>query len=239
MQAGVEAGLTRRRRVRLGTTAASEQEAIMGQLQVKIIPVTPFEQNCALIFDAETLQGAVIDPGGDVPRIMAAIAETKVTVNDIVLTHGHLDHAGGAAPLARALGVKVTGPDRRDQFLLDGLPEAGRNFGLNLAAVTPDRYLEEGDTIAIAGVEFSVLHCPGHTPGHVVFINQAQKFGIFGDVLFRNSVGRTDFAYGDTNQLITAIKTKLLPLPDDFAFICGHGVASTIGAERRSNPFIR
>ncbi len=211
----------------------------MSQFKVAIIPVTPFEQNCALIWDTETAKGAVIDPGGDVPRILAAIAENKVTVAAIYLTHGHLDHAGGAAELAKALGVKVTGPDQRDKFLLDTLPETGRNFGLQMAAVTPDAWLTEGESVNIAGLDFEVVHCPGHTPGHVVFINRAVKFGIFGDVLFRNSVGRTDFGYGDTEQLITAIKTKLMVLPDDFGFICGHGVASSIGAERRSNPFIR
>jgi glyoxylase-like metal-dependent hydrolase (beta-lactamase superfamily II) len=211
----------------------------LSQFKVAIIPVTPFEQNCALIWDTETGKGAVIDPGGDVPRILAAIAENKVTVAAIYLTHGHLDHAGGATELAKALGVKITGPDKRDKFLLDTLPEAGRNFGLQMVAVTPDVWLTEGETVNIAGLDFEVLHCPGHTPGHVVFINRAVKFGIFGDVLFRNSVGRTDFGYGDTDQLITAIKTKLMVLPDDFGFICGHGVASSIGAERRSNPFIR
>jgi glyoxylase-like metal-dependent hydrolase (beta-lactamase superfamily II) len=211
----------------------------LSQFKVAIVPVTPFEQNCALIWDTETGKGAVIDPGGDVPRILAAIAENKVTVAAIYLTHGHLDHAGGATELAKALGVKITGPDKRDKFLLDTLPEAGRNFGLQMVAVTPDVWLTEGETVNIAGLDFEVLHCPGHTPGHVVFINRAVKFGIFGDVLFRNSVGRTDFGYGDTDQLITAIKTKLMVLPDDFGFICGHGVASSIGAERRSNPFIR
>ncbi len=211
----------------------------MGQLQVKLIPVTPFEQNCALIWDSETKTAAVIDPGGDVPKLLAAITEHGVVVNAIYLTHGHLDHAGGATALAKALAVPITGPDHRDKFLLDTLPEAGRNFGIPMDAVTPDRWLAEGETVEIGGAAFEVLHCPGHTPGHVVFINREKKFGIFGDVLFRNSVGRTDFGYGDHDQLITAIKDKLLPLPDDFAFICGHGVASTIGAERRSNPFIR
>jgi len=211
----------------------------MGQLQVKIIPVTPFEQNCALIFDADTKKGVVIDPGGDIPRIIAAITESGAIVESILLTHGHLDHAGGATDLAKALAVPIIGPDERDKFLLDALPEAGRKFGLQMAAVTPDSWLTEGQTVTIGGTEFEVLHCPGHTPGSVVFINRGAKFGIFGDVLFRNSIGRTDFEYGDHDQLITAIKTKLLPLPDDFTFICGHGVASTIGAERRSNPFIR
>ncbi len=212
----------------------------MNQLNVKLIPVTPFRQNCALIWDGATGKGAVIDPGGDVPLIEAAIAEAGVTVEDIFLTHGHLDHAGGAAALAAALGVKVTGPDRRDAFLLEGIPEQGAKFGIpDMQSVTPDRWLSEGDTIHIGGQGFGVLHCPGHTPGHVVFLNQAGGFGILGDVLFRNSVGRTDFPYGDTEALIGAIKSKLMVLPDDFAFICGHGAPSSIGAERRQNPFIQ
>jgi glyoxylase-like metal-dependent hydrolase (beta-lactamase superfamily II) len=208
-------------------------------MNIEIIPVTPFQQNCALIFDPETGKGAVIDPGGDVDKILAAAKAAKVTIEAIYLTHGHLDHAAGAPELAKFLGVKVIGPDKADKFLLDSLPQQGAMFGVqNLTAVTPDQWLTEGDSITIAGKPFEVLHCPGHTPGHVVFINRAENFGILGDVLFRNSVGRTDFPYGNHAQLIAAIQQKLLPLPDDFQFICGHGAASTIGAERRSNPFI-
>jgi len=211
----------------------------MQNLSVEIIPVTPFAQNCALIWNPETMQGAVIDPGGDVPKILAAITAHKVDVQSIYLTHGHLDHAGGAAELAAALHVPLVGPDERDKPLLDAMAEQGRYFGLDLNAVSPDRWLTEGETIDIGGTAFSVLFCPGHTPGHVVFVNEEGKFGIFGDVLFRSSIGRTDFPYGDHAALIAAIKTKLLILPDDFAFICGHGPESTIGAERRANPFIR
>jgi hydroxyacylglutathione hydrolase len=208
-------------------------------LQVTIIPVTPFGQNCALIWDSETLRGTVVDPGGDVPQILAAIAQANVTVEGIFLTHGHIDHAGGATELAASLSVEITGPGIEDKFLLDGLETQGKQYGFAARNCVPDRWLKEGDVIRLGGAEFAVLHCPGHTPGHMVFVNHAANFGVFGDVLFRNSVGRTDFAYGDTEALLASIKTKLLPLPDAFAFICGHGVASTIGAERRSNPFIR
>jgi hydroxyacylglutathione hydrolase len=208
-------------------------------MQVQIIQVTPFQQNCALIWDEATKKAVVIDPGGDVPAILSAIAASGVTVENIYLTHGHLDHAGGAAALAEALAAPVIGPDPRDKFLLDGMEAQARQFGMrDVRAVTPTRWLSEGETIDIAGQSFAVLHCPGHTPGHVVFVNHAQNFGIFGDVLFQNSVGRTDFPYGDTAALISAITTKLMILPDDFAFICGHGPASTIGAERNSNPFL-
>ena len=208
-------------------------------LQVTIIPVTPFQQNCALIWDTETLRGTVVDPGGDVPRILEAIAQAGVTVEEIVLTHGHIDHAAGASELAERLGVQIAGPGIEDKFLLDGLEAQGQQYGFAARNCVPDRWLKEGDVIRLGGAEFAVLHCPGHTPGHLVFVNHAANFGVFGDVLFRNSVGRTDFAYGDGEALIANIKTKLLPLPDDFAFICGHGAASTIGAEKRSNPFLK
>ncbi|MDE8348244.1 MAG: MBL fold metallo-hydrolase [Acidocella sp.] len=211
----------------------------MGELKVKLIPVTPFEQNCALIWNAETLKGAVIDPGGDIEKITQAIKSAGVTVEAIYLTHGHLDHAAGANELAAVLGMPIIGPHTADKFLLDSLPEQAIRFGVHgLKAVKPDQWLNEGDTIAIGGENFEVLHCPGHTPGHVVFVNRTLNFGIFGDVLFRNSVGRTDFEYGNHADLIIAITTKIMVLPDDFGFICGHGASSTIGAERKSNPFI-
>jgi glyoxylase-like metal-dependent hydrolase (beta-lactamase superfamily II) len=208
-------------------------------MQVAIVPVTPFQQNCALVWDEESKAGAVVDPGGDVAIILAAIAQTGMRAEGIFLTHGHLDHAGGAAELAAKLGVPVTGPGIEDKFLLDTLAESCRNYGFAGENCTPDSWLQEGDTVTMGGGVFEVLHCPGHTPGHVVFVNHAENFGIFGDVLFRNSVGRTDFPYGDTAALMHAIKTKLLVLPDDFAFVCGHGPASSIGEEKRCNPFLR
>jgi glyoxylase-like metal-dependent hydrolase (beta-lactamase superfamily II) len=202
-----------------------------------ILPVTPFQQNCTLIWDDETKEGVVVDPGGDADRIQEAIQQAGITIRRILLTHGHLDHAGAATELAEALSVPIEGPHRADAFLLDSLPDQGAKYGMACRAVTPDRWLEEGDTVEIAGQEFAVLHCPGHTPGHLVFVNTALGFALVGDVLFQGSVGRTDFPYGDTAALIGAIRTKLFPLGDDIQFICGHGPGSTFGAERRSNPY--
>lgn len=212
-----------------------------------IVPVTAFQQNCAILHEEASGQATVIDPGGDVERILETIADLGVTVQNILLTHGHLDHAGGAAALQRALRetrpglpVPLIGPDERDIFLLEGIARQAAAFGLQgMENATPERFLTDGETVEIAGAPFEVLHCPGHTPGHVVFINREMEFGVFGDVLFQGSVGRTDFPYGSHQQLIDAIARKLLPLDDDFAFICGHGPGSTIGAERRSNPFLR
>ena len=216
----------------------------MANLRVGVVTVTPFSQNCTLLWDDDTKEAVVIDPGGEVPKILAAIDAQKLNVRALWLTHGHLDHAGGAMELRDLLAargaVEIVGPDRRDTMLLEGLQRQGEMFGMRgLRNVTPDRWLIEGEQVAVGPHVFDVLHCPGHTPGHVVFINRALKFGQLGDVLFQGSVGRTDFPYGDHEALIDAIKTKLLPLGDDFSFICGHGPNSTIGAERRHNPFIQ
>jgi len=209
-------------------------------LKAAIVPVTPFMQNCTLLWDETSLSGAVVDPGGDVRRIQAGIAKAGLTVDKIILTHGHIDHAGGAMELKETLGgVPIEGPHRADDFLLEGLEEQGLEFGMDgVRNVTPDRWLAEGDTVTIAGHAFSVLHCPGHSRGSVVLVNAAQRFMLVGDVLFKGSIGRTDFAYGDHAALIEGIKTKLLPLGDDYSFICGHGPMSTIGEERQSNPFL-
>jgi glyoxylase-like metal-dependent hydrolase (beta-lactamase superfamily II) len=205
-----------------------------------VIPVTPFQQNCALLWDDASKQAIVVDPGGDVDRILAETAQAGVSVERIWLTHGHLDHAGGAAELKEKLGgIPIEGPDQRDEFLLQGLEEQGRSYGFAMRNVTPDRWLREGDSVAFGEHRFDVLHCPGHTPGHVVFVNHAAHFALVGDVLFQGSVGRTDFPYGDHAALISAITEKLLPLGDDFSFLCGHGPGSTLGEERRSNPFLR
>jgi hydroxyacylglutathione hydrolase len=212
----------------------------MGKLKGAVIPVTEFQQNCAVLWDDDTKQAVVVDPGGDVDRILAAIQQTGVTVERIWLTHGHLDHAGGAEQLREHLNsVPIEGPDRRDEFLLQGLEQQGRQYGLVMRNVAPDRWLAEGDTVSLGPHRFNVLHCPGHTPGHVVYVNHAARFAILGDVLFQGSIGRTDFPYGDHTALIEAIVTKLLPLGDDVAFLCGHGPGSTIGAERVGNPFLR
>ncbi len=216
-------------------------------LSVTLVPVTAFQQNCAILHDPESRRGAVIDPGGDVPLILAAIEKLDVTIESILLTHGHLDHAGGASALARALmavlpgqSVPILGPEARDRFLLEGIARQATAFGLaGMEDVTPDRFLAEGDEVRIADVPFAVLHCPGHTPGHIVFVDHANRFAVLGDVLFQGSIGRTDFPYGDHQQLLAAIAGKILPLGDDMRFICGHGPASSIGAERRHNPFLR
>lgn len=208
-------------------------------LRAAIVPVTPFQQNCAIVWCTRTMKSAVIDPGGDVARIRQGITETGVDPQVILLTHGHIDHAGGAAELAEALGVEIVGPHRDDQWLLDDLAVSGAEYGIRARPCSPDHWLDEGDSVTVGEVSFEVLRCPGHTPGHIVFINRELKFGIFGDVLFRGSIGRTDFPRGDHEALIAGIRTKLLPLGDDFFFLCGHGPASTIGNERSSNPFLR
>lgn len=209
-------------------------------LRVAIIPVTPLQQNCALVWCTRTNKAAVIDPGGDVPTILKAIEETNVEVEKIILTHGHIDHAGGAAELDEALGVGIEGPHREDQWLMDSLATVGPDYGCPDARnCTTGRWLDEGDEITIGELTFDVLHCPGHTPGHVAFINKTINFGILGDVLFQGSIGRTDFPRGDHDALINAIKTKILTLDDNFFFICGHGPASSVGHERDNNPFLK
>lgn len=216
------------------TTAQAENKG----LKAAIIPVTPFQQNCTLLWDGESMAGAVVDPGGDLDQIEKAIEEIGVKVEKIVLTHGHIDHAGGAEDLRKTLGVQIEGPHLADRFLLDNLAKQGEAYGFPAKAVTPDRWLDEGETITIGGHSFDVLHCPGHSPGSVVFVNQPQRIIMMGDVLFQGSIGRTDFPYGDHDALINAIKTKLLTLGDEFAFIPGHGPVSSIGNERKSNPFL-
>jgi glyoxylase-like metal-dependent hydrolase (beta-lactamase superfamily II) len=218
----------------------------MPELKAAVVTVTPFQQNCTLLWQEPDKRALVIDPGGEVARILASIEKLSLAPERILLTHGHIDHAGGAAELKEALDaeadapVPIEGPDARDRFLLEGLEVQAARFGMTgIRNVVPDRWLAEGDEIALGSERFAVLHCPGHTPGHLVFVNRPRRFAQVGDVIFRGSVGRTDFPYGDHAALIGAIREKLLPLGDDFSFICGHGPGSTLGAERRTNPFLR
>jgi glyoxylase-like metal-dependent hydrolase (beta-lactamase superfamily II) len=212
----------------------------MAPPKIMVIPVTPFQQNCSLIWNEDTRIGAVCDPGGDVPTILQAIKQAGVTVEKILLTHGHIDHAGGAAELKEALSVPIEGPHREDLFLLEALPQSGAKYGMEgVRPVVPDRWLAEGDTVTVGAQSFAILECPGHTPGSVVFYNAANRFCLMGDVLFQGSVGRTDLPRGSHQTLIASIRNKLLPLGDDVAFLPGHGQASTIGEERLNNPFLQ
>ena len=211
----------------------------MPDVRAAIIPVTPFQQNCTLLWCEKTKKAAVVDPGGDLDRIREAIAQSGVSVEKIILTHGHIDHAGGAADLREDLGVQIEGPHQADDFLLQRLAEQGQAYGFPARAVTPDRWLNEGETVTVGDLTLDVLHCPGHSPGSVVLVSKDQRFALVGDVLFQGSVGRTDLPGGDGKALIRSIKDKLLPLGDDITFICGHGPMSTIGQERQSNPFLQ
>ena len=213
----------------------------MGKLNIAIVPVTEFQQNCTLMWNEDDFRGVVIDPGGDVQQIEAAIAETGMHVETILLTHGHLDHVGGAAELKERLNVDIVGPHLDDKELCEGVERIASMYGLagQFNNVTPDKWLKEGDTVSIGGTEFEVYHCPGHSPGHVIFYSPELKFAHVGDVLFHRSIGRTDLPGGNHDQLIGSIKNKLLPLGDEVGFVCGHGPGSTLGDERANNPFLQ
>jgi glyoxylase-like metal-dependent hydrolase (beta-lactamase superfamily II) len=210
----------------------------MTQLKAFIIPVTPFQQNCSLVYDEARKVGAIVDPGGDVAMILQAIRESGVTIEKILLTHGHIDHAGGAAELKETLGVPIEGPHPEDKFLLDDLAQSGAKYGMAARPVTPDRWLKEGDNVTVGDLTFAVYEAPGHTPGSVVFFNDANRFALVGDVLFQGSVGRTDFPRGDHATLIRSIKEKLYPLGDDVICLPGHGQPCQIGQERQTNSFL-
>lgn len=208
-------------------------------MRAAIIPVTPFEQNCSLLWCEDTRRGVVVDPGGDVEAILEAIREEEVTVERILLTHAHIDHAGGAAELASRLGVPVEGPHEGDRSWIEGLPQQAKMFGFPPAKpFLPSRWLQQGDSVPVGNTTLDVFHCPGHTPGHVVFFSARDRLAIVGDVLFQNSIGRTDFPGGNHAQLVRSIRETLFPLGDDVAFIPGHGPMSTFGDERRHNPFV-
>ena len=207
-------------------------------LKAAMIPVTPLAQNCSLIWCTQTNQAAVVDPGGDLPKIHAAIAKAGVTVEKILITHGHIDHCGEAGALARALGVPIEGPHEADRFWIARLAEDGRAWGLAGESFEPDRWLDEGDVVRVGALELAVYHCPGHTPGHVVFHHAPSRLALVGDVLFEGSIGRTDFPLSDHAALIESIVTKLWPLGDDTVFIPGHGRPSRFGIERQTNGFV-
>jgi hydroxyacylglutathione hydrolase len=203
-------------------------------------PVTPFAQNCSVVYDDQTKQAAIIDPGGELDRLLAAIDGQGLKLEQIWLTHAHIDHAGGTAELAKRLNLPIIGPHPADQFWIDGLPQQGAMFGFPPSeAFTPTRWLHDGDTVELAGHVLHVRHCPGHTPGHVVFHSREMGRAFVGDVLFAGSIGRTDFPHGDHATLIASITQRLWPMGDDTVFIPGHGPESTFGEERRSNPYVR
>jgi glyoxylase-like metal-dependent hydrolase (beta-lactamase superfamily II) len=214
-------------------------EQAVPPIRALIAPVTPLQQNCTIVWCARTLKAAVIDPGGEVDRLLAALDSQGLTLEKIWITHGHMDHAGGTAALKDATGAPIEGPHPEDQFWIDRIADSGKRFGMPEArCFTPDRWLDDGDTVTLGETEFEVFHCPGHTPGHVVFFHRAARFAQVGDVLFQGSVGRSDFPRGDHNQLVASITGKLWPLGDDVRFVPGHGPMSSFGAERQFNPFV-
>lgn len=208
-------------------------------LAAVIIPVTPFQQNCSVIWCAETREGAVIDPGGDTGKIIAAVGDNGVQLTKILLTHAHIDHAGATAEIAKMFGLPIEGPHEGDRYWIDRLPEQARMFGLQaVPKFEPGRWLHQGDTVQVGPETLEVYHCPGHTPGHVIFFSRSGRMAFVGDVLFAGSVGRTDFPGGDYATLIRSIRDNLWPLGDDVTFVPGHGPTSTFGEERKTNPFV-
>jgi glyoxylase-like metal-dependent hydrolase (beta-lactamase superfamily II) len=208
-------------------------------MKFAILPVTPYQQNCSLIWCETTLRAALVDPGGDVEALLAAVKKSGVTLEKLLLTHGHLDHVGGALELSRRLDLPIVGPHRDDAFLLDNLPAQAEMFGFPPAtSFLPSQWLKEGDSVSVGNLALRVIHCPGHTPGHVVLYEPKSRHAFVGDVLFKGSIGRTDFPRGNYDDLIASIRDKLFPLGDDVAFVPGHGPMSTFGFERRHNPFV-
>lgn len=211
----------------------------MSKLEYRILPVTPFQQNCTLVWDADTGKGAFVDAGGDIDQLMALAEQQGVEIEKLLVTHGHLDHVGAVGEMAEKLGVPIEGPHKDDAFWIDALEEQGQRFGFPASkGFTPDRWLEHGDSVTVGGLEFDVLHCPGHTPGHVVFHHKESAWAQVGDVLFQGSIGRSDFPRGNHDDLVNSIRGRLFPLGDDVKFVPGHGPMSTFGQERLTNPFV-
>jgi len=208
-------------------------------LQYQIVPVTAFEQNCSVLWCDQSKEAAVVDPGGDIPKILKVLDENGLTLTKIILTHAHIDHAGATAELARLKSIPIEGPHKEDDFWIQALPQQSQMFGFPQAEpFTPDRWLDQDDTVIIGEEVLEVLHCPGHTPGHVVLFHRPSQLAIVGDVLFQGSIGRTDFPKGDFDTLAKSIRGKLWPLGDEVRFVPGHGPMSTIGHEKATNPFV-
>lgn len=209
------------------------------KLAVRVLPVTPFQQNCSLIFDEVSKIGAIVDPGGDLDNILALVKSEGVAIEKILITHAHLDHAAGTAELSRRLKVPVEGPHEGDRFWIEAMPAQAAEYGFKHGeSFEPDRWLNDGDRVTVGPLEFEVRHCPGHTPGHVVFFHAPSRFAIVGDVIFAGSIGRTDFPRGNHADLIHSIRNNLFVLGDDVQFLPGHGGLSTFGTERKSNPYV-
>lgn len=208
-------------------------------MQIAVVPVTPFQQNCSVIWCERTRHAAIVDPGGDLDEVLSVVKEEGLTLEKILLTHAHVDHAAATAELARRCSLPIEGPHEGDQFWIDQIPAHAQNYGFRYGeSFVPTRWLHEGDVVTVGDVQLEVKHCPGHTPGHVVFFNRAARFAIVGDVLFAGSIGRTDFPRGNHDQLLHSIRDNLFPLGDDVTFLPGHGPTSTFGAERAHNPFV-
>ncbi len=207
-------------------------------MRAAIIPVTPLQQNCTLFWCTATMRGAFVDPGGDLPKLKAAVAQAGVTIEKILITHGHIDHCGEAGTLAKELGVPIEGPHKADRFWISRLEDDGRSYGVNGKVFEPDRWLDNGDTVTVGNLTLDVYHCPGHTPGHVVFHHAPSGVAMVGDVLFQGSIGRTDFPMGNHQDLLDAIVTRLWPLGGNTNFVPGHGAMSTFAHERATNPYV-